>query len=152
MDIGSTGMRSKLGLFNEEQQDATLVKDLLKIMKDNQADYTNTFRALTIDDLDALPMCKTPEFNEWHDRWKARLERQPESAAAAKQLMRQSNPSIIPRNHRVEEALEAAVDGDFSVLENLLDVLENPYAYTAEQEKYVAPSVSATPYKTFCGT
>ena len=66
-----SGMRSKLGLFNEEQQDATLVKDLLKIMKDNQADYTNTFRALTIGDLDALPMCKTSVFNEWHERWKA---------------------------------------------------------------------------------
>ena len=147
-----SGMRSKLGLFNEEQQDATLVKDLLEIMKDNQADYTNTFRALTIGDLDELPMCKTKEFNEWHDRWKARLERQPEPEVATIQLMRQSNPSIIPRNHRVEEALEAAVDGDFSVLEQLLDVLENPYAYSAEQEKYVSPSVSETPYRTFCGT
>ena len=147
-----SGMRSKLGLFNEEQQDATLVKDLLEIMKDNQADYTNTFRALTIGDLDALPMCKTTEFNEWHERWKARLARQPEPEDAAKQLMRQSNPSIIPRNHRVEEALEAAVDGDFSVLEKLLDALEKPYAYATEQEEYVAPSASTTPYRTFCGT
>lgn len=146
------GMRSKLGLFNEEQQDATLVKDLLKIMKDNQADYTNTFRSLTMDDLNILPMCKTPEFIEWHASWNERLERQPESEADVKKLMRKSNPSIIPRNHRVEEALDAAIEGDFSVMEKLLDALENPYAYTAEQEKYVSPSESTTPYRTFCGT
>ncbi|WP_432362368.1 protein adenylyltransferase SelO [Sporosarcina sp. UB5] len=146
------GMRSKLGLFNEDQQDETLVKDLLKIMKDNQADYTNTFRALTIGDLNALPMCKTTEFNEWHARWKARLESEAKSESAVKQLMRENNPSIIPRNHRVEEALEAAVEGDFSVMESLLAALENPYAYSADQEKYVAPSASETPYRTFCGT
>lgn len=147
-----SGMRGKLGIFNEEQQDETLVKDLLKLMKANQADYTNTFRALTLGDLPALPMCKTSEFEEWHDRWKSRQERQPESEAAAKQLMRESNPSIIPRNHRVEEALNAATDGDFSVMEKLLAVLENPYAYTGEQEEYVTPSASTTPYQTFCGT
>ncbi|MFC5601869.1 protein adenylyltransferase SelO [Sporosarcina koreensis] len=147
-----SGMRGKLGLFNEEQQDVTLVKDLLKIMKDNKADYTNTFRALTVGDLNAMPMCKTPEFEEWHARWKSRLERQPESEVAMKQLMQDSNPSIIPRNHRVEEALNAATEGDFSVLEELLAALEAPYAYTAEQEKYVAPSISTTPYRTFCGT
>lgn len=146
------GMRNKLGLFNEEQQDAQLVKDLLKVMKDNQADYTNTFRSLTMDDLNALPMCKTPEFIEWHASWIARLERQPESDSAVKQLMRENNPSVIPRNHRVEEALDAAIKGDFSVMEKLLDALENPYAYTAEQEKYISPSESTTPYRTFCGT
>lgn len=146
------GMRSKIGLFNEEEHDETLVKDLLRIMKDNQADYTNTFRALTVGDLNALPMCKTAEFDEWHARWKSRLGRQPESEADVKQLMRKSNPSIIPRNHRVEEALDAAIEGDFSVMEKLLTALENPYAYTVEQEKYVAPSPSTTPYRTFCGT
>ncbi|HEX5563556.1 MAG TPA: YdiU family protein [Sporosarcina sp.] len=146
------GMRNKLGLFNSEEQDVTLVKDLLKIMKEHQADFTNTFRALTFGDLTVLPMCKAPEFDEWHTRWKSRLERQPESEADVKKLMRKSNPSIIPRNHRVEEALDAATEGDFSVMEKLLAVLENPYAYTAEQEKYVAPASSTTPYRTFCGT
>ncbi|WP_262177786.1 protein adenylyltransferase SelO [Saccharococcus sp. Marseille-Q5394] len=146
------GMRSKLGLFNEEEDDEKLVKDLLRIMKDNQADYTNTFRALTMGDLNALPMCKTPEFNDWHDRWKARLESQPESEAAVKQLMQENNPSIIPRNHRVEEALDAAIEGDFGVMAELLNALENPYAYSADQEKYVVPSAATTPYRTFCGT
>lgn len=147
-----SGMRKKLGLFNEEEQDETLVKDLLKIMKDNQADYTNTFRALTMDDLNALPMCKTPEFEKWHVRWKERLERQPGSEADVKQLMRDNNPSVIPRNHRVEEALDAAIEGDFGVMEKLLAALENPYGYTADQEEYVAPSAATTPYRTFCGT
>jgi uncharacterized protein YdiU (UPF0061 family) len=147
-----SGMRSKLGLFTEEEQDGKLVKDLLQIMKDNQADYTNTFRALTMDDLNVLPMCKTPEFNEWYATWNARLDRQAKPESAVKQLMRDNNPSIIPRNHRVEEALDAAIDGDFSVMEKLLNALEKPYDYTDEQEIYVAPSASTTPYKTFCGT
>ncbi|MNN82212.1 hypothetical protein D3C81_1991230 [compost metagenome] len=68
--------------------------------------------------------------------------------------MRSSNPSVIPRNHRVEAALEAAVEhGDYSVMERLLAVLAAPYAYTPEQEEYAAPpEPSACAYQTFCGT
>ncbi|MNG18439.1 hypothetical protein D3C84_1025050 [compost metagenome] len=68
--------------------------------------------------------------------------------------MRSSNPAIIPRNHRVEEALEAAVEqGDYSVMERLLAALSQPYAYTPEQNAYcVLPSYEGRPYRTFCGT
>ena len=68
-------------------------------------------------------------------------------------MMKNNNPSIIPRNHRVEEALEAAVtNGDYSVMEKLLEALANPYAYATEQEEYcVPPAPTNRPYRTFVG-
>jgi uncharacterized protein YdiU (UPF0061 family) len=86
--------------------------------------------------------------------WQARLSRQPESKDTSKQLMMNSNPAVIPRNHRVEEALEAAVNHeDYSVMERLLGVLSSPYEYSSEQDEYsVPPAPSACPYRTFCGT
>jgi uncharacterized protein YdiU (UPF0061 family) len=72
---------------------------------------------------------------------------------SAAELMRRSNPAVIPRNHRVEEALEAASNGNFKVLRKLLDAVSKPYAHTAAQAEYaVPPAPSACPYKTFCGT
>lgn len=147
-----SGMRSKLGLFNGEEQDVKLARDLLQLLKTNHADYTNTFRALTTDRLEELPMCKASGFDEWLERYEDRLSRQSQSEEEVKQLMRNSNPAVIPRNHRVEEALDAAIEGDFSVMERLMEVLADPYAYSSEQEEYTAPSTSTTPYRTFCGT
>lgn len=147
------GMRAKLGLFNEEEQDKTLIKDLLDIMRQHGADYTNTFRALTVDKLEETNLQGTTEFPGWLERWKARLGRQEESKDSSSQLMRNSNPAVIPRNHRVEEALEAANNGDYSVMEKLLKVLSDPYEYSPEQVEYTAPpEPSPRPYRTFCGT
>jgi serine/tyrosine/threonine adenylyltransferase len=147
------GMRAKLGIFNEEEQDKTLIKDLLDMMQKHRADYTNTFRALTLDKPEETILQETTEFTQWLERWKARLGRQEESRDSSIQLMRNSNPSVIPRNHRVEEALEAANNGDYSVMERLLEVLSNPYAYTPEHTDYTTlPVPSPRPYQTFCGT
>lgn len=147
-----SGMRAKLGLFDEEERDGELVKDLLQLMKVNKADFTNTFRALTLGDLDSLPMSSTPEFTEWKTRWAARLAGQSESEAEVQALMKRGNPNIIPRNHRVEEALTAAVAGDMAPMDRLLVVLEDPYAYTIEQEAYTDPGDPGIPYNTYCGT
>lgn len=149
-----TGMRAKLGIFNEELQDEALIEDLLGMMQKYRADYTNTFRALTLEKPEDTVLFGTPEFTQWHELWQTRLGRQQETKASSQQLMRRSNPAIIPRNHRVEEALEAAVQQeDYSVMERLLAVLSNPYAYSCEQEDYSAlPEVSSRPYRTFCGT
>ncbi|AZV43451.1 hypothetical protein BAOM_2842 [Peribacillus asahii] len=148
------GMKAKLGLFNEEAQDRSLIEELLSIMQKYRADYTNTFRALTFDTLEDTVLFGTPEFTQWHELWKARLGRQQESKADSHQLMRNSNPAIIPRNHRVEAALEAAVkQGDYSVMERLLQVLSNPYAHSPQQAEYATlPAESTRPYRTFCGT
>ncbi|MDW7674661.1 MAG: protein adenylyltransferase SelO family protein, partial [Bacillota bacterium] len=148
------GMRAKLGIFNEEQQDESLIEGLLSIMHKHRADFTNTFSALTFDKHKDIAMFDTPEFSQWHEQWQARLDRQQESKESSQQLMRNSNPALIPRNHRVEEALEAAVTkGDYSVLERLLEALSKPYAHSPEQADYCTlPEIAAGPYRTFCGT
>ncbi|MCZ2259951.1 protein adenylyltransferase SelO [Sporosarcina sp. G11-34] len=147
-----SGMRVKLGLFNEEKEDETLIKDLLIMMKKVHADYTNTFRAFAFDKLEESALFGTSEFSQWHELWQARLGRQQESKEASHQLMRDNNPAVIPRNHRVEAALEAAVEGDYGVMEQLLKVLLNPYAHTLEQVDYAILPESGGLYQTFCGT
>lgn len=148
------GMRAKLGIFNEEQDDESLMEDILNMMQKYKADYTNTFRSLTIDQMQNTDLFDTPDFNRWRKMWYARLDRQRESHSSSRELMRNSNPSIIPRNHRVEEALEAAEKyRDYSVMERLLNILSKPYAYSAEQVEYsIPPPLSTQPYRTFCGT
>ncbi|PAQ14119.1 hypothetical protein CD798_12400 [Bacillaceae bacterium SAOS 7] len=148
------GMRAKLGLFNEETEDKALIDNLLKMMQEHRADYTNTFRAFTLNQLEDTVLFGTAEFTEWYQQWQERLGRQQESKAASNELMRSSNPAIIPRNHRVEEALEAAVEqGDYNVMERLVAVLSNPYAYSSEQVEYCTlPAPSTKPYRTVCGT
>ncbi|MGK7379726.1 protein adenylyltransferase SelO [Planococcus sp. 1R117A] len=149
-----SGMRAKLGIFNEESADEVLVADLLNLMKEYDADYTNTFRALTFDQLKDTVLFGKPEFTVWTEQWQARLTRQKQSKEQSHELMRNSNPAVIPRNHRVEEALEAAVQkGDYSVMEQLLKVLADPYAHTEDQKDYsTLPPESPDSYQTFCGT
>ncbi|WP_211750169.1 protein adenylyltransferase SelO [Paenibacillus sp. Marseille-Q4541] len=148
------GMRAKLGIGNEEQEDESLIEGLLGMMYKHGADYTNTFLALTFGQLENLAMYGSNEFTQWYERWQARLSRQEETKTSSNDLMRSSNPAVIPRNHRVEAALEAAVEqGDYSVMDQLLDVLSNPYAHTSEQADFAAPPPkSDVPYQTFCGT
>ena len=148
------GMRAKLGIFNEEIEDESLIEGLLSMMQKYHVDYTNTFRALTFDKRSDTVLFGTTEFEQWHDLWQARLGRQKELKASSHQLMRRSNPALIPRNHRVEAAIEAAVDqGDYSVMEHLLDAISCPYAHSPKQEDYsTLPEQSSRPYRTFCGT
>ncbi|RUQ25208.1 YdiU family protein [Peribacillus cavernae] len=148
------GMRAKLGLFNEEIEDESRINDLLDLMKKHRADYTNTFRALTFGKTEGTDLFGSTEFSKWHDEWLARLGRQEETKESSQELMRNSNPAVIPRNHRVEEALKAAEElGDYSVMERLLDVLSSPFAHSPEQAEYATlPAPSTLPYRTYCGT
>lgn len=148
------GMRAKLGIFNEELQDEPLIENLLSMMQKYRADYTNTFRALTLDKPEDTVLFGTPEFAQWQELWQSRLGRQQEPKASSQLLMRNSNPALIPRNHRVEDALETAVrQGDYSVMERLLQVLSSPYAHSPEQAEYATlPEQPNCSYRTFCGT
>lgn len=149
-----SGMRSKLGIFNEEDEDKSLIDNLLSMMHKYGADYTNTFAALTIDKKNGIAMFSTSEFSKWNELWQERLTRQSETKESIKQLMQSSNPYIIPRNHRVEEALDAAVKNeDYGAMDRLLDALSKPFAYSKEQDEYsTLPEPSNRPYRTFCGT
>ncbi len=147
------GMRSKLGLFTQEPDDLSLADDLLAWMQRHSADFTNTFRALTTSSLLTPSAQPDPDLVAWHQRLDARRSRQPQSSIEAGELMRQHNPSVIPRNHLVEEALTAATTtGDLSVVERLLDVLGSPFDSTDRPAKFTAPGDAGTPYRTFCGT
>lgn len=145
------GMRAKLGLFNEESDDEELIHALLTWMHEHQADYTNTFRGLGVV---AQPASDDAAFTEWHTRWQARLMRQKEPRYEAYQCMRAHSPAIIPRNYRVEEALDAAVErDDLSVIHQLLGVLRKPYDEHSDRAYFASPAPDGTPhYKTYCGT
>ncbi|WP_079504627.1 protein adenylyltransferase SelO [Mesobacillus jeotgali] len=148
-----SGMRLKLGLFNEEKEDKALIADLLNLMNQHKADYTNTFKALTFGKLNESEMFKTEEFTQWHEKWQGRLGRQEQSKEDVQDLMSDNNPAVIPRNHRVEEAIEAANNGDLNVMVKLLEIMANPYEHSPDQEEFCKPAPpSARPYRTFCGT
>ena len=145
------GMRRKLGLTSEQDHDTGLVDSLLQLMQEHAADYTNTFRTL----------CSLAEGGEapagyeaWVNRWRSRLMQEHHSPEEAATLMRANNPAFIPRNHRVEEVLSAAVQqGDFAPMETLLSVLSTPFD---EKPGLVAysdpPAPSERVHRTFCGT
>lgn len=141
------GMRAKLGLFTEEAGDRELIESLLEWMREQKADFTNTFRQLD-------PAKAEPALGAWHARWQARLVLQPQSAAEVLQRMRAHNPAVLPRNHKVEEALAATVEhGDLDVIRRLLEVLAAPYDHTTERPEYMTPSgLAPGAYQTFCGT
>ncbi|MDF2543774.1 MAG: hypothetical protein K0S47_3492 [Herbinix sp.] len=148
------GMKSKLGMTWYDSEDEGLIMELLHVMEKHGTDYTNTFRALTRNKPEDTGLNHEKEFSQWYERWQRRLERQQGSVTEAYQLMKKSNPSIIPRNHRVEEALKAAVErADYNIMDNLLYILSDPYAYSPEQEEYATlPEQSSCNYRTFCGT
>ncbi len=147
------GMRAKLGLFTAEPDDQVLVEDLLALMHRRAADFTNTFRALSSAVSVETLVAADPDFEAWHRRLLARRARQPQSQAEAEELMRRHNPAFIPRNHKVEEALEAATTAlDFSEFEALLAVVQAPYQHALVRLDFSAPPPTGLPYRTFCGT
>jgi uncharacterized protein YdiU (UPF0061 family) len=160
------GMRAKLGLFTQEDGDKALVDDLLAWMQRTSADFTNTFRSLTRlcwgfgGQASERSLEETasadPEVEAWQRRLVARRGRQPQSPAEAENLMRHHNPAFIPRNHSVEDALQAATTtDDYSVMARLLDVLATPYDHGRDLPMFSVPGTSTAgeaPYRTFCGT
>ncbi|MGG2467366.1 protein adenylyltransferase SelO [Paraclostridium bifermentans] len=146
-------MRFKLGLFDEEIQDKALIEDLLSMMEKYREDFTNTFIALTFNNINKKGMFDSEEFKSWYSLWKERLKRQQNSQDEVFKLMKKSNPAVIPRNHRVEEALEAADKGDFTFFKKLITVLKKPYEHSKDQEEYAKlPKPSSCAYRTYCGT
>ena len=151
------GLRAKLGLITEEAVDSELTKGLLDWMQGAGADFTSTFAAMTksleTGRFDGAFSQRDEALHAWHDRWMARLMRQQLSKTEVVDIMRRANPVIIPRNHRVEEALAAAQSGDLTPLHRLCEVLAKPFEETAANQPYrEAPSPGGEPYRTFCGT
>ncbi len=146
------GMRAKLGLFTAEPDDEALAGDLLAWMQRRSADFTNTFRRLTVGSPADPSTAADPEWGAWYRRWEARRGRQPQPPVEVETLMRRHNPAFIPRNHKVEEALLAATNGELSVMDRLLEVLASPYDHDRDLPAFSDPDAGEQGYRTFCGT
>ena len=161
------GLRRKLGLVREMDGDMALGRDLLEVMEASGADFTLTFRRLSeavsgpgrdlgpegvsgVRSLFADPSA----FDGWMARWRERLSREPADAVARRAAMQSVNPAFIPRNHRVEAVIQAAVEADdFGLFEELLTVLSQPYRDHPAFSHYAEPPADDDRvYQTFCGT
>ncbi|MDC0233600.1 YdiU family protein [Candidatus Pelagibacter sp.] len=144
-------MRDKLGLFGEDKNDKKLINELLDWMEKNKADYTNTFCNLM--GINSDEVYKNDNFINWKNKWKKRSEFNNSTREEQNKLMRENNPTVIPRNHKVEEALAAADKGALDKMKKLLTILKNPYGNQDNIEEYQVPAPSSNEkYQTFCGT
>ncbi|WP_262589597.1 protein adenylyltransferase SelO [Candidatus Pelagibacter communis] len=144
-------MRDKLGLFGEDKNDLTLINKLLDWMKNNDADYTNTFCHLMGVEFDD-EVYKNDDFESWTNEWEKRLKLN-NSSDKHLELMKKTNPIVIPRNQKVEEALADADKGNLETMNKLLKVLNNPYSDQENIIEFQKPTpIGNEKYQTFCGT
>ncbi|MCA3447217.1 MAG: YdiU family protein [Rhodobacter sp.] len=152
-------LRAKLGLVRDDPEDAAVVQRLLELMEAQGADWTLTFRRLS-DALRGAPGAVRAQFVEpaaldgWLADWRARVENGPGNPAELASAMDRVNPVVIPRNHSVEAALDAAVAGDAAPFEALLSAISSPFTEVPGQEGFALPPPRAFTegYRTFCGT
>ena len=146
-------MSDKLGLLDAEKEDEVLILDLLQWMHSNKADYTNTFYNLINEKIFSNQVYDNADFLTWKDRWKMRLSKYKNKMDKVEEKMKFSNPIIIPRNYKVEEALSAAESGDTSLVEILLKALEKPYENNSNLKDFqITEKLNKSGYKTYCGT
>jgi uncharacterized protein YdiU (UPF0061 family) len=155
------GLRRKFGLFTERDGDPELISPILTAMKDNQVDFTLFYRRLADaqgTDADAEPLralfVDPTAADGWLAQWRQRLAAEPQSPAERRAAMRAVNPAYIPRNHRVEAIIRAAVDeGDFAPFEELMMVVSRPFDDQPDYVRYAEPPrPDERVLQTFCGT
>ena len=145
-------MRDKLGIFGEDQHDKKLIYDLLNWMEENKADYTNTFCYLMDVKINNSQTYINKNFINWKNKWEKRISINSNSKYNSLKLMKKTNPLVIPRNHKIEEALSAANVNNFEIMNKLLSVLEKPYEYHKYISDFQSSSLDNKKYVTFCGT
>ena len=158
--VYQAGLRAKIGLLTARDGDEALVQDLLDAMARNQADFTLTFRRLADaardpDDASVgLLFADASAFDAWAVRWRERLAAEPQPATLRYAAMRAVNPGFIPRNHRVEAVIEAAMNrDDYAPFEQLLAVLSRPFEDQPDFAGYAdPPQPGQRVLQTFCGT
>jgi len=146
-------MRDKLGLYGQDKEDRNLIMELLDWMQKNKVDYTNTFIYLMNKTIKNSESYKNTDFDLWKIKWKKRLTLFGNSHDKSMELMNSSNPMVIPRNHKVEEALSLASNGDLTLFNKLIEILKNPYLVSDNDLELMCPTLhSDKKYQTFCGT
>ena len=158
----TNGMRAKLGLgdtgSDTGNDTGAMIDELLVLLHAQKVDYTSFFRALSSavrgDPAPVRSRFGDPAtFDAWAVGWHAEMSRQSREPDATARAMDQVNPRYIPRNHKVEEALTAATDGDLEPFRRLLDVVTRPFDERTGLESYALPApAGSAPYRTFCGT
>jgi len=145
-------MKSKLGLFNTDSNDESLIIDLLNWMTANHADNTNTFIDLSKNKTNQKQY-QTSEFKNWHTRWQNRIKKNNKDLKDSINLMQSHNPIFIPRNHLIEKALDEATNNNLEPFNKLISVLKTPYKDNQKLKLYkISAPPSKYPYQTFCGT
>ncbi len=145
-------MRDKLGLFGVDEKDKYLILDLLTWMHQEKMDYTNTFCYLMNFEIANKENFKKDDFENWKKRWQQRLKVNNNTPEKYMKLMRSVNPLVIPRNHKVEEVLNEANNGNMEPFNKFLEVLNKPYLEKKDIINYQIPLSSNEKYQTFCGT
>lgn len=145
---------AKLGIAEPQPGDAHLVQELYELMQAAGADHTNTFTALMQGRTPLAAPFNHEVLLDWHGRWQERINHEPGGMRAARDLMRRMNPMVIPRNHVVEEVLDAATRAnDLRPLQEFLAVLADPYTTASVADMYRLPLQDGDAgYRTFCGT
>ena len=146
-------MSLKLGIKNPTDEDEIVVNDLLTIMNKYRADYTNTFSALTKGKFENIVFYDTEDWTEWFKKWTRALGYRRADVTGRIEVMKQANPTVIPRNHIVEKALLEAVQfNDYGLFHQLLDKVSNPYDYYVKHDDAFTRPTDEENYKTYCGT
>ena len=148
-------MRQKLGLCTsgDAEEDRNLIDELLNWMHQNGADFTNTFRDLSQNEAPTADHYDNDAFTAWYERYTKRRRAHGQTLESSIEMMRLTNPVVIPRNHFVERALADVNEGNLTTMLALLAALKNPYDYSLESTKFqTPPEPSSQPYQTFCGT
>ena len=145
-------MRHKLGLSILDEKDKFLILDLLTWMHQHKADYTNTFCYLMNEKIQNDKIYTDYHFKIWKKRWQERLKKEKNIQDKSIELMKKNNPIVIPRNHKIEEVLNAAQEDNLKPYLRLLEILKKPYSSREGLKDYQTLSNSNEKYKTFCGT
>ncbi|MCZ8157088.1 MAG: YdiU family protein [Leptospira sp.] len=144
---------NKIGFLSVDPSDKPLIQDLLNWMKENAADYTNTFLQIELESESAPSLYNDPQFLKWKENWKTLIQKKGYKEEDVKTRMRSTNPFVIPRNFKVESALQTACVGDMTEFHSLLKKLNDPYLRESQIPFYdeADPNVEES-YQTFCGT
>ena len=145
-------MRDKLGLFGLDNKDKFLILDLLTWMHEKKADYTNTFCHLMDLNIKKDKIFEENSFLKWKKRWEERSFKNNNTPKKCLELMKSNNPLVIPRNHKIEEALKAAEQNNSEPMNKILEILNKPYNEQKDIVDYQSPSILDEKYQTFCGT
>ncbi len=152
-------MRKKIGLEKKFKEDFNLINDLFKIMKNENFDFTLTFRNLSKILLEEKStffeknINNVKEINNWFTRWNKRLQKENNQKSDIAKKMMKINPIYIPRNHIIESSIKSALDNDFSEMRELLKLIKNPFTEKTKNKKFsIPPKPNEVVSNTFCGT